>query len=136
MTVSRKPLSNVPLELLKIYSADILDNDLLELKRILAQYFAKKAIANAANVWKEKGLTDTIQVIQALWELPNMKPVHIHYQFNLIYSDPDDTKFVDCTIASNADYLVSNDKHLNILKKIPFPKIILYLKSFLLFEHK
>lgn len=66
MTVSRKPLSNVQLELLKIYSADILDNDLLELKRILAQYFAKKAIANAANVWKEKGLTDTIQVIQAL----------------------------------------------------------------------
>jgi hypothetical protein len=66
MTVSRKPLSNVQLELLKIYSADILDNDLLELKRILAQYFAKKAITNTDNVLKEKGLTDTIQVIQAL----------------------------------------------------------------------
>lgn len=82
---------------------------------ILAEYseiIGKKYNENVSN-----------QVIQTLLELPNVKPVHIHYQFNLIYSDPDDNKFVDCTIASNADYLVSNDKHLNVLKEIPFPKV-------------
>lgn len=82
---------------------------------ILAEYseiIGKKYNENVSN-----------QVIQTLLELPNVKPVHIHYQFNLIYSDPDDKKFVDCTIASNADYLVSNDKHLNVLKEIPFPKV-------------
>ena len=82
---------------------------------ILAEYseiIGKKYNENVSN-----------QVIQTLLELPNVKPVYIHYQFNLIYSDPDDIKFVDCTIASNADYLVSNDKHLNVLKEVPFPKV-------------
>lgn len=82
---------------------------------ILAEYseiISKKYNENVSN-----------QVIQTLLELPNVKPVYIHYQFNLIYSAPDDNKFVDCTIASNADYLVSNDKHLNVLKEIPFPKV-------------
>lgn len=82
---------------------------------ILAEYseiIGKKYNENVSN-----------QVIQTLLELPNVKPVYIHYQFNLIYSDPDDNKFVDCTIASNADYLVSNDKHLNVLKEVPFPKV-------------
>lgn len=37
--------------------------------------------------------------------------------------DPDDNKFVDCAIACNAKYLVSNDKHFRILKDIPFPKV-------------
>lgn len=34
-----------------------------------------------------------------------------------------DNKFVDCAIASNADYLVTNDKHFDILKKVDFPKV-------------
>jgi predicted nucleic acid-binding protein len=37
--------------------------------------------------------------------------------------DPDDNKFFDCAVASNADYLVSEDKHFNILKHIPFPSV-------------
>jgi predicted nucleic acid-binding protein len=32
-------------------------------------------------------------------------------------------KFVDCAISANADYIVSNDKHFNILKSVGFPKI-------------
>jgi len=30
---------------------------------------------------------------------------------------------VDCAIASGAKYLVSNDKHFKILKKVAFPKV-------------
>ena len=45
------------------------------------------------------------------------------YRFNLISTDPDDNKFVDCAIIANADYIVSNDGHFDVLKKINFPKV-------------
>ena len=47
----------------------------------------------------------------------------VYYKFNLITKDPDDNKFVDCAIIANAHYLVTNDKHFNVLKKIDFPKV-------------
>ncbi len=42
---------------------------------------------------------------------------------NLIPEDPDDNKFVDCAFAANAHYLVSNDKHYDVLKQREFPQI-------------
>jgi putative PIN family toxin of toxin-antitoxin system len=45
------------------------------------------------------------------------------FHFNLITVDPDDNKFVDCAIAANADYIVSEDAHFQVLKTINFPKI-------------
>ena len=54
-----------------------------------------------------------------------------HYRFGLIQSDADDNKFVDCVIAANAEYLVSNDSHFKVLEQISFPKVnLLHLKSF------
>lgn len=47
----------------------------------------------------------------------------IYYQLKLITSDPDDDKFADCAFAANGDYLVTNDKDFNILKRIEFPII-------------
>ena len=41
--------------------------------------------------------------------------------WNLINNDPDDNKFVDCAINAGADYIVTQDKHFNILKNIDFP---------------
>ncbi len=52
------PLSNVQLELLKIYSTNIKDSDLQDLKGVLAQFFAQKSIALANKIWDEKGYTD------------------------------------------------------------------------------
>lgn len=49
--------------------------------------------------------------------------VDIYYRMRLIHADPDDNKFVDCAIAANADYIVTDDKHFDELKKIDFPKI-------------
>ncbi len=49
--------------------------------------------------------------------------VNIFYKLNIISSDPDDNKFVDCAIAGNADYIVTDDKHFEELNKIDFPKI-------------
>ncbi|MFM9840969.1 MAG: putative toxin-antitoxin system toxin component, PIN family [Cyclobacteriaceae bacterium] len=41
----------------------------------------------------------------------------------MIKQDADDNKFVDCAIASNSDYIVTNDRHFEILKTIEFPKV-------------
>lgn len=49
--------------------------------------------------------------------------VTAYYHFNLIVADPDDNKFVDCAVASNAKYVVTEDSHFNILKEIDFPKV-------------
>ena len=46
-----------------------------------------------------------------------------YFQWNLIADDPDDNKFVDCALNAGADYIVTNDKHFNVLKSIPFPSI-------------
>lgn len=55
-----------------------------------------------------------------------------HYHFGLIEQDVDDNKFVDCAIASNAKYIVSNDAHFSHLKEILFPKVdVIKLQDFL-----
>jgi predicted nucleic acid-binding protein len=56
-----------------------------------------------------------------------------HYHFQLIAQDPDGNKFVDCAIIASADFLVSEDKHFNVLKDIPFPKVnVITLEQFLI----
>jgi predicted nucleic acid-binding protein len=45
------------------------------------------------------------------------------YKWNLIENDPDDNKFVDLAIACGADYLITEDKHFQPLKKLEFPKL-------------
>lgn len=54
---------------------------------------------------------------------PNIVFVDPTYSFELIQNDIDDNKFVDCAIVSNAQFIVSNDRHFNALKYIPFPKV-------------
>lgn len=46
-----------------------------------------------------------------------------YYHFNLISVDPDDNKFVDCAVAANAKFVVTDDGHFDVLKQIDFPKV-------------
>ena len=63
---------------------------------------------------------------------PNIHLISPSFQTRLIYPDLDDNKFVDCTFAANAHYLVTNDKDYKILKMIPFPKInLLKMEEFI-----
>jgi hypothetical protein len=55
---NKTPLSNIQVELLKLYSTDLSETDLNELKEQLAQFYAKKATYSANQQWKEKELTD------------------------------------------------------------------------------
>lgn len=54
---------------------------------------------------------------------PYTEHIEVFYNFNLILADETDNKFVDCAIAANADALVSNDKHFEVLSSIDFPKV-------------
>ncbi|MBO4984922.1 MAG: putative toxin-antitoxin system toxin component, PIN family [Bacteroides sp.] len=71
-------------------------------------------------------------VIQTLINSPYVVFVNPYYHFHLITQDKDDNKFVDCAIAANATYIVSEDHHFDALMQISFPKVnIIALQKFL-----
>ncbi len=71
-------------------------------------------------------------IIGTLSLLPNVKKAEVHYHLFLIAVDKDDNKFSDCAFAGNVHYLVTNDKHFNVLSSIPFPSInIITLEKFI-----
>lgn len=70
-------------------------------------------------------------IISTILNQPNVELINPYYRFGLIQADVDDNKFVDCAIAANAEFLVSNDSHFKVLEHIQFPKVnLLHLKSF------
>lgn len=62
-------------------------------------------------------------VIKAIISRKNTVRLDVHFRFNLIQADPDDNKFVDCAIAANASFIVSQDHHFDVLYAIDFPKV-------------
>ncbi|HHT9114031.1 MAG: hypothetical protein HZA47_04600 [Planctomycetes bacterium] len=54
----KEPLTNLQKEILKLYSTDMAENDLNDLKTLLAKYYAKKAVKEADKIWNEKKLTN------------------------------------------------------------------------------
>jgi predicted nucleic acid-binding protein len=64
------------------------------------------------------------RIIQYLINNENVELVDTYYCFELIKDDPDDNKFVDCAVAANATYIVSDDKHFAPLKEITFPQLL------------
>jgi lysyl-tRNA synthetase class II len=60
--IKSRTLSNVQLELIKLYSTNLEYDDLMELKTILANHFAEKAINEADNIWNQKDMSaDTME---------------------------------------------------------------------------
>ena len=71
-------------------------------------------------------------VIQMLINSPYVQFVDTYFHFHLIEQDKDDNKFVDCAIAANARFIVSEDAHFKHLKDIPFPYVeVIRLKEFM-----
>ena len=54
---------------------------------------------------------------------PNTLFVTPYFHFKLIAADPDDDKFVDCAVAGNAKYIVTEDSHYDVLADLDFPKV-------------
>ncbi len=55
-----KKLSNLQLELLKLYARGVADEDLVVIKRFLARYFAEKLMDEADRVWEKRGYTNEL----------------------------------------------------------------------------
>jgi uncharacterized protein len=90
------------------YSLCLTTEILIEYAEILGAYLSKDIVGHAFELMENS---------------TNVELVTRYFAFDLIKADPDDNKFVDCAIASNADFIVTNDVHFNVLKAIPFPRV-------------
>ena len=89
---------------------------------ILAEY--------AEIIERHMGSETSNSVLGVIEHLPNVRHITTYFKFQLL-RDPDDDKFVDCAIASNASYIVSHDKDFNVLSNISFPKVsVIDVKAF------
>lgn len=69
------------------------------------------------------------------------RPLHVcippifqetYFHFGLIEQDADDNKFVDCAVAADAEFIVSNDAHFDILRNVDWPKVnVITIKEFI-----
>ena len=59
-SVLKQPFTNVQLELLKTFSHQLSESDLIDLKHTIALFFSKKLINQADNIWKEKDWNDEL----------------------------------------------------------------------------
>lgn len=72
-------------------------------------------------------------VVEAIARLHTTQFQDTYIHFGLIEQDVDDNKFVDCAVAADAEYIVTNDSHFNILKQIDWPKVlVLTIQEFVL----
>ena len=71
------------------------------------------------------GLRVSTFVLESLINSENFQKFEPNYKWQLVENDPDDDKFVDCAVGVNADYLVSDDKHVRKLLTIKdlFPPV-------------
>lgn len=98
------------------YELCVTTDILLEYEEIIKEHMGEKFAA---------------YVLQLIENAPNVRWITKYYKWNLIVADPDDNKFVDCAIACDAKFLVSDDKHFKILANTPFPKVtVLTAKKF------
>ncbi|MBX2916222.1 MAG: hypothetical protein KF856_13210 [Cyclobacteriaceae bacterium] len=54
MNSLKYPLSNVQVELLKLFSTNLSENDLKELKILISRFYSQKAIKEADKLWDQK----------------------------------------------------------------------------------
>ncbi len=100
----------------KKYDLFISNEILLEYEEKINQFFNKTVVNNTLKLFNI---------------LPNIYKTDIYYNLNLITPDPNDNKFVDCAFACNADYIITNDKHFDLLQNIEYPKIkIISIENF------
>ena len=84
-------------------------NDILmEYEELLIRFYAGQLAASILNF---------------IFYSPNVLLIMPYFQWKLISADPDDNKFVDCALNAGADYIVTNDRHFNVLKSINFPPL-------------
>jgi hypothetical protein len=66
METLQTPLTNLQLELLKVFSRPVSEEDLLQIRQMLAKFFAEKAMNLADQAWEAQGWSaeDTERLLQ------------------------------------------------------------------------
>ena len=82
---------------------------------IIEEYL--EVIARNINSWVAES------IVYAILTRKNVKRITPYYHFGLIEQDVDDNKFVDCAISANAQYIVTEDHHFDVLETCNFPKV-------------
>lgn len=67
---------------------------------------------------REFSLGAATSVIDILLSSKNYQRIEPSYRWQLVESDPEDNKFVDCTIAASANHLVTDDRHILRLREV------------------
>ncbi len=62
-------------------------------------------------------------VTRMLLQLPKTQKRDVYFNWNLITKDPDDNKYVDLAVVSNAESIITNDTHFKTLGAVGFPKV-------------
>jgi len=107
---TRKPLKIVWGKLLDgSYTLCVTEDILFEYQEKIMDCFHNEMLANV--------------LINTLLNCTYVKRVETYFRYNYIKDDPDDNKFVDCALACNAAYIVTEDSHFDVLKSIDFPKV-------------
>jgi putative PIN family toxin of toxin-antitoxin system len=98
----------------------------------IEMYVTDEIMLEYEEILKAKySLTTADNFLKALKELPNVYYVNVFYKWRLL-KDVDDDKFVDCFIAANAHFIVSNDSDYKTLKTLVFPKVtVLTIEDFM-----
>ena len=55
--IAQPPLTNLQMELLKLYAVPLSEEQLLEVKEVLAEYFAGPLTRHVDELWEQRGLT-------------------------------------------------------------------------------
>jgi uncharacterized protein len=77
-----------------------------------------------SEIFTQKMTSDISEnLLELILKQPNTLEIEIFYRWLLITSDFDDNKFVDTAISANVDFIVTFDRHYNVLKTTPFPKV-------------
>lgn len=72
---------------------------------------------------RETSETFASLVLEVILNNPHTLFINTFYKFNLIIADPDDNKFVDCAVAAQTKYIVTEDLHYDVLREVEFPKV-------------
>ncbi len=58
MVTQKMPLSNLQIELLRLYAHQVEEKDLFQIKELIGQYFAKRLSNLADEAWEKNAWTD------------------------------------------------------------------------------
>ena len=58
-------------------------------------------------------------IVNAILAASNTVYIYPQKRYHIIEADPDDNKFVDCAITANAKYIVTQDRHYDVVRFNP-----------------